>query len=253
MPAVCFYFQVHQPYRTKKYRVFDVGKDHNYWNGRHGNLDNTWVLNKVSQKCYLPANEALFGLLKKYPEFKISYSLSGVVIDQFERFSPEVLDSFKRLSDTGRVEMLSETYYHSLAFLYSPEEFRAQVELHRRKIKEHFGQEPCVFRNTELIYNNAVAKMVEGMGYEGILAEGADHVLEWRSPDFVYKPAGTGKLKLLLKNYKLSVRGTSTRSMLDAMRIGSARKMGRLKSSIFSWITKHSASTSGLTPAFLNF
>jgi len=204
MPAICFYFQVHQPYRTKKYRIFDVGNNHEYWNGEDGDLNNGRVLRKVAGKCYLPANELLLRLLERYPDFKISYSLSGVVLDQFERYEPKVLDSFKRLSDTGRVELLSETYYHSLAFLYSPNEFHEHVRMHRDKIKELFGQEPRIFRNTELIYSNDIARAIEGMGYEGILAEGADHVLGWRSPDFLYHPKGTGDIKLLLKNYKLS-------------------------------------------------
>ncbi len=205
MPSVCFYFQVHQPLRIKRYRVFDVGKDHEYFNeSQPNNLNNRHILEKVARKAYLPANALLLDLLKKHPEFKMSFSLSGILLEQIELHAPEVLRSFQELAATGRVEFLAETYYHSLSFLYSSDEFASQVSLHHAKIKKLFHQSPKVFRNTELIYNNALAHTVEQMGYSGILAEGADHILEWRSPNFVYKPQGTKKIKLLLKNYKLS-------------------------------------------------
>jgi alpha-amylase len=205
MPSVCFYFQVHQPFRIKHYRIFDVGKDSSYFNGEGENdLNNRRILEKVARKSYLPANRTILELIKKYPQFKVSYSLSGVLIEQLERYSPETLKSFQDLAATGNVEFLSETYYHSLSFLYSPNEFREQVRMHRKKIKELFGQEPKVFRNTELIYNNSLAVALEHMGYRGVLAEGADHILGWRSPNFLYQPRGTKKLAVLLKNYRLS-------------------------------------------------
>ncbi|OQB06461.1 MAG: Glycosyl hydrolase family 57 [bacterium ADurb.Bin212] len=204
MPSICFYFQVHQPYRAKKYSVFNVGNDHDYFESPEDRLSNEKIFHKVAEKSYLPTNKVILGLLNKHPEMKVSYSLSGVFIEQAEKFNPEVLDSFKRLVDTGRAELLEETYHHSLSFLYSKDEFKRQVKLHRDKIKEHFGVEPKVFRNTELIYNNDLAKEIEEMGYQGIIAEGADHILGWRSPNFVYKPKGAKNLKLLLKNYKLS-------------------------------------------------
>ena len=205
MPSVCFYFQVHQPYRIKHYRVFDIGHDSAYFNDNSENdLNNRRILEKVARKSYLPANRTILELIKKHPEFKVSYSLSGVLLEQLEKFSPETLQSFQDLAKTGNAEFLSETYYHSLSFLYSPEEFRTQVKLHRKKIKELFGQEPKVFRNTELIYNNSLAVEIEKMGYKGILAEGADHILGWRSPNFLYRPKGTKKLSVLLKNYRLS-------------------------------------------------
>lgn len=191
--------------RIKKYRVFDMGRDHNYFNEQGGNnLNNRKILEKVARKCYLPANGVLLKLLQKYPEFKVSFSLSGIFLEACERFCPEVIVSFQKLIETGRVEILSETYYHSLSFLYSQSEFIKQVELHKKRIKELFKLCPTVFRNTELIYNNDLAKLIEDLGYDGILAEGADHVLGWRSPNFVYHPQGAAKLKLLLKNYKLS-------------------------------------------------
>jgi len=206
MSSICFYFQVHQPLRIKKYRYFDIGVVSSYFDDNsESNLNNKRILQKVASKSYLPTNKLLLELIKKHPKFKVSFSLSGLAIEQFEKFSPETLESFKKLVDTGRVEVLSETYYHSLSFLYSKEEFKSQVDLHAKKLKQVFGiAKPKVFRNTELIYNNDLAYEVERMGYNGILAEGADHILGWRSPNFLYKPVGAKKIKLLLKNYKLS-------------------------------------------------
>ncbi len=205
MSSVCFYFQVHQPFRLKRYRIFDIGNDSNYFNDNSdAKTNNRKILEKVAGKCYLPTNAVMLELLEKHPEFKISFSFSGVFLDQIELYSPETLLSFQKLVDTGRVEVLSETYYHSLSFLYSKDEFKRQVELHKQKVKKLFGVTPEVFRNTELIYNNDLANTVEEMGYKGILAEGADHILGWRSPNFLYRPQGTKKIKLLLKNYKLS-------------------------------------------------
>ncbi len=205
MPSVCFYFQVHQPLRVRKYSVFDVGNDRQYFNDNSGtSLDNKFIVEKVARKCYLPANAGLLENIKRNPNFKASFSISGLALEQFERFAPEVIDSFRALVDTGNVELLSETYYHSLASIYSEEEFIHQVRMHRRKLRDLFGVTPTIFRNTELIYNNDIARLVEKMGYKGILAEGADHVLGWRSPTFVYKPVGTERIKALLKHYKLS-------------------------------------------------
>ncbi len=205
MPSVCFYFQVHQPLRVKKYRLFNVGLDNEYFNDESDtSLNNAKTFRKVAEKSYLPTNRVLLELLEKHPEFKISFSLSGVFLEQAERFMPEVIESFKKLVDTGRAEILSETYYHSLSFMFSRSEFRKQVMLHRKKIMEHFEVKPKVFRNTELIFNNDLAYEVEGLGFIGVLAEGADHVLGWRSPNYLYQPNGTKKIKLLLKNYRLS-------------------------------------------------
>lgn len=205
MASICFYFQVHQPYRIKKYRIFDVGHDHNYFNDRsERDLNNEKILHKVAKKCYLPTNNLLLELLRRHPEFKVAFSFSGVFLDQLEEFSPETLTSFQKLVKTGRVEILDETYYHSLAFLYSKDEFVRQVALHRAKVKKLFGMTPTVFRHTELIYNNELAKFVEGMGYKAILAEGADHLLGWRSSNFVYRAPNVTKIKTLLKNYRLS-------------------------------------------------
>lgn len=205
MSSVCFYFQVHQPFRIKDYRIFDIGRDSEYFNdSSERDTNNEKIIKKVSQKSYLPTNAVLLELLKKHPEFKVSFSLSGTFLDQVEKYAPETLRSFQDLADTGRVEFLSETYHHSLAFLYSRAEWRRQVELHARKIEKLFGVRPTVLRNTELIYNNDVAQEAEAMGYKAVLAEGADHILGWRSPNFLYRPSGTRNIKLLLKNYRLS-------------------------------------------------
>jgi alpha-amylase len=201
MPSVCIYFQVHQPNRLKEYTFFDIGKDHFYEND---NL-NRDILNKVSEKCYLPANKLMLELIKKHEgKFKIAFSLSGVFIEQLENHRPDVLQSFIDLAETGCVEFLTETYYHSLAYNYSKQEFVRQVELHEKKIMQHFNQKPKIFRNTELIYFNELGKYVEDMGYKGILAEGVDWYLLGRTPNVLYKAPNAKNIKILLKNYKLS-------------------------------------------------
>jgi alpha-amylase len=191
--------------RIKKYRIFDVGNDHEYFNDNSdSNLNNRKILRKVAEKSYLPANKLLLKLLKKYPDFKISYSFSGIFLEQLNNFLPDVLRSFRELVKTGRVELMNETYYHSLAFFYSRGEFESQVALHRDTIWNLFQKKPEVFRNTELAYTDELAKWADAKGYKAILAEGWDSFLGWRSPNFVYKPVGCKKIKLLLKNYKLS-------------------------------------------------
>ncbi|OGM11849.1 alpha-amylase [Candidatus Woesebacteria bacterium RBG_16_34_12] len=205
MPAVCLYFHVHQPLRIKKYRIFDVGSDHEYFNETSdSNLNNHKVLEKIVNKSYLPTNKILLDLLKKYRNFKVSFSMSGILIEQLEKYFPEVLESFKKLVATRKVEILSETYHHSLAFFYSISEFENQVEEHKKLVKKIFKVNPKVFRNTELAYNNNLAIWAEKKGYKAILAEGWDSFLGWRSANFIYKPIGTKKILLLLKNYKLS-------------------------------------------------
>lgn len=201
MVDTCFYFQVHQPVRMRNYSVFDINHDHDYFDHKK----NAEIARKVAQKCYLPANRLMLDLINEHDgRFKISYSVTGVALDQFEEYTPEVIDSFRALAKTGCVEFLGETYHHSLSFLYSKREFEEQVALHDKKMRQLFGARPQIFRNTELIYNNELAMHVEKMGYKGILAEGADHILGWRSPNFLYKPVGTQNIKLMLKNYRLS-------------------------------------------------
>ncbi|MBS3148484.1 glycoside hydrolase family 57 protein [Candidatus Woesearchaeota archaeon] len=199
MTNVCLYFQVHQPYRVRRYTLFDIGKNSQYFDTEK----NKEVLHKVAKKCYIPATRVILDLIKKNPDFKVAYSISGTAIEQFQEHSPETLELFQELSDSDRVEFLNETYYHSLSALYDKDEFSQQVKQHQKIVKKLFGQKPTVFRNTELIYNNEIAKTVQSLGYKAILAEGWDGVLGWRSPNYVYKASGT-KLNLLLKNYKLS-------------------------------------------------
>ena len=199
MASVCFYFQVHQPFRLRRYSVFDSAA--NYFD----DFKNAEICRKVASKCYLPTNRVLLDLVRKYGrDFAVSFSIAGVAMEQFEHWAPEVVQSFQALVDTGQVELLAETYYHSLSFLYSREEFREQVAAHSAKMAEVFGVRPTVFRNTELIYNNDLGHFVQGMGYRGILAEGADHILGHRSPNFIYRPVGADRISLLLKNYRLS-------------------------------------------------
>ncbi|HIU17024.1 MAG TPA: polysaccharide deacetylase family protein [Candidatus Avidesulfovibrio excrementigallinarum] len=201
MPSVCFYFQVHQPYRLRHYTFFDIGRNH-FYEDEDTNCD---ILLKVARKSYLPMNRLLLEQIRRCKgRFKVAFSLTGTVITQFEAWAPEVIRSFQDLAETGCVEFLSETDAHSLAFQTSQEEFCEQVRAHDARIEALFGQKPRVFRNTELIYNNDLANLIERMGYEAILAEGADQILGWRSPNFVYQPSTCLDLKLLLKNYRLS-------------------------------------------------
>jgi alpha-amylase len=201
MRSICFYFQVHQPFRLRQYRFFDIGVDSNYFD----DYANRSIMRKVASKCYLPTNQVMLDLINQSNgKFKICYSISGTALDQFEMYAPDVLKSFKDLVDTGCVEILSETYSHSLSSLKSEEEFKKQVEAHRQKVKQHFNVEPRVFRNTELIYSDAIGAMVADMGYKAMLTEGAKHVMGWRSPNYVYCNAINPKLKMLLKNFRLS-------------------------------------------------
>jgi len=205
MLTVCPYFHVHQPYRVKRYRVFDIGSDSEYFNqDDETDLNNRRIVEKVANKSYRPTNRVLKHLLNTHPEFRFALSFSGTVLDQFEEFAPDVLESFQDLVATGRVEILADTYHHSLSFFYSVPEFERQVLQHQERIKQLFGVTPRVFRNTELSYRNDLAKWCEDNGYLGIMAEGWDKYLGWRSPNFVYRPVGCSKIKVLLKNYKLS-------------------------------------------------
>lgn len=204
--GIVLYLHVHQPFRVRKYSVFDTAVNHDYFNEPDYGTEcnNEMVFRKVADKSYRPMNALLQQMLDTHPEFKVSLSISGTLIEQAEAWAPDVLDSFKRLVDTGRVEIVAETYYHSLAFFYSRREFENQVEMHKAKIREIFGVETRVFRNTELAYNNDLAKWADNYGFKGILAEGWDPILGWRSPNFVYKPTETNNISLLLKNYRLS-------------------------------------------------
>ena len=199
--SICLYFQVHQPNRLRLYRFFDIGKDSHYYD----DFANRTILRRVAQKCYLPMNALLLELIEANKgAFKVAFSISGSVLEQFDRYAPEVIESFRKLAQTGSVEFLSETYYHSLASLASPIEFKNQVLKHKAAIEHYFGVTPKAFRNTELIYSDAIGEMVYDMGFKTMLTEGARHVLGWKSPNFIYSCAQAPSLKLLLKNSNLS-------------------------------------------------
>ncbi|MBQ4532491.1 MAG: glycoside hydrolase family 57 protein [Alistipes sp.] len=201
MKTVCLYFQVHQPWRLKVYRFFNIGKDHNYLD----DFTNRAIMQKVARQCYLPMNALLLKLIKENKgAFKCSFSITGSAVEQFRAYAPEVLDSFRALAETGCVEFLAETYSHSLAALSSKEDFVEQVKLHSKMIKEEFGKKPVAFRNTELIYSDAIGEMVSELGFKTILAEGAKHVMGWKSPNFIYTNSIDNRLRVLLRNYKLS-------------------------------------------------
>jgi alpha-amylase len=204
--TVVLYLHVHQPFRIKPYSIFRAGVDHMYFNDQTIGKDtnNEFIIRKVAEKSYLPTNAILQELLERHEQFKLSLSLPGTVIEQFENWAPDVLDSFKRLVDTGRVEILAETYHHTLAFFYDRQEFEEQVKLHREKIEQVFDVTPTSFRNTELAYNNDLAYWADQAGYKAIITEGWDPILGWRSPNYVYRPSYTDNIRLLLKNYKLS-------------------------------------------------
>jgi len=195
MRSICIYLQVHQPFRVDSRTVFE---------GKYFGVGNKEIFEKVAKNSYQPTNKVLIDLLKRHKNFKLSLSISGVALDQMEEYSPKTLKSFRELFKTGKVEILSETYYHSLAFFYSLEEFERQVDMHRRKIKKLFGQNPIVFRNTELSYNNDLAKWAEQKSYEGILTEGWRQILKDKSPNFLYQPKGTNKIKVFLRNSRFS-------------------------------------------------
>jgi alpha-amylase len=200
LPSVCFYFEVHQPFRLRRVSQFELARHHHYFDDDK----NRAIIEKVADKCYLPTNQALLDLVNHYSgAFRIAFSLTGTVIEQMQLYAPRVLESFQQLAATGAVEFIDETYYHSLAALYDPEEFRAQVLQHRALMKELFDIEPTIFRNTELIYDDGIGRMVHDLGYRAVIAEGCDDILDWRSPNFLYQVAGCDT-RLLLKNYRLS-------------------------------------------------
>ena len=201
MKTICFYFQIHQPFRLRRYRFFDIGNNHYYYD----DFQNEEIFHRISEKCYLPANRAIMEMIRKSGgKFKVAFSISGTALEQMEIYAPEVIDSFRELAGLGCVEFLAETYAHSLASLGDPEEFKTQVRMHTEKVKALFGVEPKVFRNTELIYSDDISELVYELGFEGMLTEGAKHVLGWKSPNYVYASAIRPQLKLLLKNDRFS-------------------------------------------------
>jgi alpha-amylase len=201
MSAICLYFQVHQPFRLRTYRFFDIGDNHYYYD----DFQNRSIVKRVATRCYLPANKLMLELIERHgKQFKLCFSISGNAIDQFEMYAPEVIESFKALARTGCVEFLAETYSHNLSSLRSQEEFTRQVELHQNKIEKLFGTRPTAFRNTELIYTDTIGAVVAGMGFEVMLTEGAKHILGWKSPNLMYCNSVNPKLKVLMRNFQLS-------------------------------------------------
>jgi len=199
--TLCFYFQIHQPVRLRKYRFFDIGKRHDYFD----DYVNSSTIHRVAEQCYLPANRLMLELIQRYGNnFKVAYSISGTALEQFEMHAPAVIESFKELAATECVEFLAETYGHSLASLSDTDEFEHQVKRHALKMETLFGQRPVTLRNSSLIYSDRIGERVAAMGYEAMLTDGAKHVLGWKSPNFLYTNALNPKLKLLLKNSRLS-------------------------------------------------
>ena len=205
MRAICLYLHIHQPVRYREYSIFDVGNNSNYYYDHpKGRQNNERIFRKVAAKSYYPMLSLIEKNINKHPEFKVSFSITGTWLDQAIKWAPDLVDQIRRLVKTGQVEIVGETYYHSLAFFENRDEFEEQVKLHADQVKHLFGVEPKVFRNTELAYNDDLAKWADQKGYRGILAEGWDKILGWRSPNFVYRPQGCQSLRLLLKNYRLS-------------------------------------------------
>ena len=201
MKSICLFFQVHQPFRHRRYRFFDIGNDHYYYD----DYTNETVMRKIAENCYLPTNNLLLKLANKLEgKFKVSFSITGLALEQFELYAPEVIESFQKLAKTGCVEFLSETYSHSLSSLKDKEIFERQVKLHDNRIFELFGHKPKIFRNTEMIYSDLIGAHIADMGYKGMLTEGAKHILGWKSPNFVYVNAINPRLKILMRNFKLS-------------------------------------------------
>lgn len=201
MKSICLYFQIHQPFRLKRYRFFDIGKDHYYYD----DFANDDIITRIARNSYIPAVEAMTEMVRTSGgKFKVALSISGVALEQLEMYVPELIDSLKELAKTGCVEFLSETYAHSLSSLTDVEEFRAQVKAHDEKIYNLFGQQPKVFRNTELIFSDEIAGMISGLGFKGVITEGAKHILGWKSPNYLYNSMASPRLKMLLKNDKFS-------------------------------------------------
>ena len=205
MRAICLYLHIHQPVRYREYSIFDVSNNSNYFNDDYNSKQsNERIFRKVTEKSYKPMLNLLDKNMQKYPKFKVSFSITGTWIEQAEKWAPELLAQIKNMVARNQAEIVGETYYHSLAYFYDQTEFNTQVELHKVKIQQIFGTTPKVFRNTELAYNDSLAKWADEKGYTGILAEGWDKILEWRSPNYVYRPVNCKNLRLLLKNYRLS-------------------------------------------------
>lgn len=205
MRAICLYLHIHQPIRYREYSIFDVGNNSNYFFSDYNSKQcNERIFKKVANKSYYPMLKLLQAKMSEHPDFKVSFSITGTWLEQAEMWEPELIKMIRDMVKSGQVEIVGETYYHSLAFFYNMDEFNDQVKIHEEAIGRLFGVKPKVFRNTELSYNDSLAHWAEDKGYKGILAEGWDKILGWRSPNHIYTPIGCKNLRLLLKNYRLS-------------------------------------------------
>lgn len=201
MKSVCFYFTIHQPYRLKRYRFFDIGNDHYYYD----DFADDDIITRLANASYIPMADTLLDMIKKTNGgFKCSICISGTAIEQLQMYVPEFIDKLRQLADTGCVEFLSGTYAHSLASLEDPEEFLREVKMHDDLIQSLFGKRPTVFANTELIYDDDIALLIKSMGFNTAVTDGAKHILGWKSPNYVYSAATAPDLKLLLTNDKLA-------------------------------------------------
>ena len=230
MRAICLYLHIHQPVRYREYSIFDVSNDSNYFNDQYtSRQSNERIFKKVTEKSYRPMLDLLEKNMHIYPEFKVSFSITGTWLEQASRWAPELIEQIKRMVKRGQAEIIGETYYHSLSFFYDIDEFNSQVNLHSMVIEKLFGKKPQVFRNTELAYNDDLAKWAESKGYKAILAEGWDKILGWRSPNHVYSP--------------INCKTTSG---------GSIWILSAAISSIYLWILRPLANINGKILVFLN-
>ncbi len=201
MHYICLNFQIHQPLHYRVYRFFDIGRDNHYTD----DFQNRYITGRSLEKCYAQANKLLLSMIKQFGDFfKVSFTVSGISLDLFEQYNPEIIEGFKALAKTGNVEFLATPYYHSLASLKNKNEFVEQTLLHKERIQELFGLTPSVFSNTELIYSDEIGKSAYEMGFEGMLTEGAKHILGWKSPNYLYSNALKTDFKVLLRNFMLS-------------------------------------------------
>jgi alpha-amylase len=204
--AIVLYLLMHQPYRVSPYNVFDIANKHDYFQGAEDGdkRNNEFILRKVADKSYYPTLKMFQEMVKKHPEFKLSLSVSGTLLEQLEKWRPDIIDMIRNLVQSGNCEIVAENYYHSLSFFYSRAEFEMQVNMHRQRMEDVFGVKPTAFRNTEMSYNNDLAYWADKQGYKAILSEGWETVMAGRSPNFVYRPTYTNHIRLLTKNYKMS-------------------------------------------------
>ncbi len=201
MKSICFNFEIHQPFRLKRYRFFDIGRDHYYFD----DFLNDDIITRIARNSYIPAAETLLRMIENSNgAFRCSIAISGTALDQCERYVPEFIDLLEKLAKTGNCEFIAQPYAYSLASLSEPEEFAQQVKMTCDRLKERFGVKPTVFRNTELIYSDDIAPQLAAMGFKAVLTEGAKHILGWKSPNYVYTAASAPKLKVLLRNPKIS-------------------------------------------------